>query len=72
MQDKVKQLTEAVHGLTKEVKQLQSNLDQMHRLQATLLQVTQQMMQWVEKLESHGNQMQTSAEFSSTSVDPEQ
>ena len=72
MQDKVKQLTEAVQGLTKEVKRLQSNLDQMHRLQATLLQVTQQMMQWVEKLESHGNQVQTLTDFSSTSVDPEQ
>lgn len=51
-QDRVRQLTEAVHGLTGEVKRLQSNLDDMHRLQATLLQVTQQLMQWAEKLES--------------------
>lgn len=51
-QDKIKQLTEAVQELTRETKRLQSNLDQMHKLQATLLQVTQQMMQWAEKVES--------------------
>ena len=51
-QDRIKQLTEAVQGLTGEVKRLQTNLDQMHKLQATLLQVTQQLMQWAEKLES--------------------
>ena len=52
MQDKIKQLTEAVQGLTSEVKRLQTNMEQMHRLQATLLQVTQQLMQWAEKFES--------------------
>ena len=60
MQDKIKQLTEAVQGLTKETKRLQSNMDQMHRLQATLLQVTQQLMQWAEKLESRDNQASSS------------
>ena len=70
MQDKIKQLTEAVQGLTQEVKRLQSNLDQMHKLQATLLQVTQQMMQWAEKLDSRGNE--DAHRLSSTSTDPEQ
>ena len=70
MQDKIKQLTEAVQGLTQEVKRLQSNLDQMHKLQATLLQVTQQMMQWAEKLDSRGNE--DALRLSSTSTDPEQ
>ena len=66
MQGKIKQLTEAVQGLTRETKRLQSNLDQMHRLQATLLQVTQQLMQWAEKLESRDNEMDSS---SSTAIE---
>ena len=68
-QDRIKQLTEAVQGLTGEVKRLQNNLDQMHKLQATLLQVTQQLMQWAEKLESRDKETLTST---SPSISPEQ
>ena len=67
--DRIKQLTEAVQGLTGEVKRLQNNLDQMHKLQATLLQVTQQLMQWAEKLESRDKETLTST---SPSISPEQ
>ena len=66
-QDRIKQLTEAVQGLTGEVKRLQTNLDQMHKLQATLLQVTQQLMRWAENLESRDSDTSTN-----TSISPEQ
>ena len=66
-QDRIKQLTEAVQGLTGEVKRLQTNLDQMHKLQATLLQVTQQLMRWAENLESRDSDTGTN-----TSISPEQ
>ena len=65
-QDRIKQLTEAVQGLTGEVKRLQTNLDQMHKLQATLLQVTQQLMQWAEKLESRDSATHVNTTSTST------
>lgn len=69
VQDKIKQLTVAVQGLTRETKRLQSNLDQMQRLQATLLQVTQQLMEWAEKVESRDSD---TMEFPSNSTAIEQ
>lgn len=50
MTGKVKQLAEAVKGLTAEAKRLQTNLDRMHSLQNSMYHVSQRMVtQWTKE-----------------------
>lgn len=53
VQEKTKELAEAVKKLSKEAERLQSNLEKMHTLQATLYQTDMKLVQWLEA----GNKM---------------
>lgn len=48
VQEKTKELAEAVKKLSKEAERLQSNLEKMHTLQATLYQTDMKLVQWLE------------------------
>lgn len=48
-QEKVKGLTAAVRDLRREASRLQVNLDRLHKFQASLLEVSQRWLEWMER-----------------------
>ena len=48
-QEKVKELTVAVRDLRIEASRLQVNLDRLHKFQASLLEVSQRWLEWMER-----------------------
>ena len=48
-QEKVKQLTVAVRDLRLEASRLQANLGRLHKFQASLLEVSQRWLEWMER-----------------------
>ena len=63
-QQKVKELTSAVKGLTVEAQRLQANLNKLHEFQASLMLVSQHWMEWMER----SNKLQTQKPSSSATA----